>query len=178
MNEERYYQYWRGEYRFISYEVVNWELSYIGQCWAGYVFLNNQQCDLDLKYHYVELSGNRRFVSYDISDNNVLSAVNDVVHGGVTLTEVKQEINLPEYIQCKIGWDYQHFMSGSTDKTRVIADCIRAIDALWEWNPEIKVHCSTVGGYHSLSDGIIKENGTFISNGGIQWEAEHRSKKS
>lgn len=160
--------YRRGEYRHINYEI--WESD---GYWAGYVYLNDRQCNIDLVYEIASTpSGKMQYVNYPVSDNPLLEAVDNVVHGGVTLTEISIQHHLPERKLLKIGWDYSHYQSGHTYAERVYADCERAIDAIWEFNPDIKVHCTTVGGYHSLSDGIVRDNGVFISNAGLEARKE------
>lgn len=169
------HKYWRGVHRHIKFEVWNREetpTSIPGGYWAGYIILYPEQIDMDLKFEIKEFLSGTQYVDYAIHDNPILLAVDDVVHGGVTFTEIVQQRDLSSNQWLKIGWDYSHYNSGWTNELRVEADCKAAIDALWEFNPDIKVHCSTVGGYHDLSDGVITTKGEFISNTGIQWRKE------
>ena len=168
MSNEIQYTYWRGDYRHIAYEILTWE----GR-WAGYIYISDQQMKFDLSSRSHTMPSGGSFVGYDVWENPILQAVDDVVHGGVTLTEIMQsDPNNPTPRQkLKVGWDYSHYNSGSTNKERVYADCRAAIDALWEFNPDIKVFCQTVGGYHSLQDGEIRD-GKFISTEGIQKRIE------
>jgi hypothetical protein len=140
--------------------------------WAGYIFLKPEQIDINLPFEVIELPSSRTYVNYPIRESSILQAVDHVVHGGVTLVEINCIKHNPDNEVLKIGWDYSHYMSGATDLNRVENDCYKAIDALWDIFPHIKVYCSTVGGYHNLKDGKVSDDGTFISNKGNQWRLE------
>lgn len=165
--EHKVHTYYRGEYRHTSYEI--WTDS---ERWAAYLLIPNEQLDCQLvpEINTISVSG-RQFANYVVYDNDVLLVVDDVVHGGVTLTEVTCNAAFPDRLHVRIGWDYSHYMSGYTDVDRAYYDVKKAIDALWQ-SFSIKVPCSTVGGWHSIEDGIVNTKGQFVSNAGIQWRKE------
>lgn len=160
------YEYWRGQYRMIPYEV-----RHTPHGWAAYIYLRSEMVTLahgmsDSKYPY-----------YTFDNEPIVQAISDVVNGGVMLYEVSTNPGI-DGERYKIGWDYQHIWDDERliDENRIEQEAKAAIDALWTAAPGMKVHCGTVGGYHVLADGYITEHDNFISNAGIAWRQERGCK--
>lgn len=156
------YEYWRGQYRTISYEVCH-----APHGWTAYIYLRSEM----VKLHYGMNDPKRPYYTFD--DEPIMQAVSDVVNGGVTLYEVSTNPGV-DGERYKVGWDYQHIWDDGRliNENRIEQEAKSAIDALWAIAPDMKVHCGTVGGYHAITDGYITEYDEFISNAGVAWRQE------
>jgi hypothetical protein len=163
------YTYWRGQYRHVNYEIVSWNIT-DRAAWAAYITTNSEQ--IKLSYSSRIIGRDTLIQSFD--GEPILMALNDSTHGGITLYEVATSPGT-DTERYRIGWDYQHLWDEyvTYDATGIYGDVVKAIDALWNIAPDMKVWCSTVGGWHSLKDGYVTSEGAFISREGHDWRVEN-----
>ena len=159
------YTYWRGQYRYVNYEIVNWNTGY-QDMWAAYIMTNSKQ----IKLAYESRKIGQESIIQTFDNEPILTELSHHTHGGITLYEVTTNpgTDIEHY---RIGWDYQHL--GDDGRTfselYIYGDVVNAINALWNITSDIKVWCSTVGGWHSLNDGMVTNEGVFISREGQEW---------
>lgn len=163
------YTYWRGQYRHINYEIVSWHMIH-GAAWAAYIKTNSEQIKLT---HQSRTIGQDSIIqSFD--NEPILMELTLSTHGGITLYEVTIPLgtDIEHYL---IGWDYSHLWDEyvTFDVEGIYGDVVKAIDTLWNIAPDMKVWCSTAGGWHSLKDGHVTDKGVFISAAGMKWRVDN-----
>jgi len=167
-----YGQYWQGEYRGLDFKICHWGVGksdYRPQgTWNYYLFIplamipEKFQPEFLANYR-VDKKGR---ICYDYSNLQLLNNLD--WHCRLTYYE-KHGLD-GAHLVIEVGCGYGHFSDEGQDYRieKIQSDCCHTIDRLWEAIPDMLRYCSSIGGYHSLTDGILKGD-NFISFAGIRW---------
>ncbi len=166
---------WKGVYRGVRFKIAHWGagMEYRPDgTWNYYLYIpldmipKEKHCEFLAKPEKDE----KGRVHYAYTDLELLC--NLEWHCGITYYDKLGTDDSP--ITIEAGCDYAHYWD--ENKTYqvedVLYDCKTTIDALWDAVPDMLRHCSTVGGYHKLSEGVLNED-SFISFAGIRWRRKN-----
>jgi len=137
-----------GEYRNVKFEINNFFLSYQGDCWTHYIFINIDKMipdkDLVEKFWLDGKVDKKGRVNYDYYDS-IISELK--FHGGCTWYSKVSGFDGANRV-IKIGCDYQHLydMEENYNESYVYQQVKETIDSLWKITP-IKKWCNYCGEY-------------------------------
>ncbi len=164
-NKLDYKQSWKGTYREIQYEIVNWRMG-----WNYYLFIPLEQLPENVKAKFnlplKHFDSGRLF--YDYSGKPILSNLD--WHGGITMYEKARGDN-GKVIGFKLGCDYIHFWDeGHTYNLQFVEyDAKHSIDKLWEYIPDLKYRCQWDGKFYPESE-------TYLDNRSIRYANVNKDK--
>ena len=166
---------WGDNYRGIQFRIKHWAVgeSYrpLG-IWNYYIWIPLQMIPENRHDEFLATpkKDDKGRISYKYYDKPLICELD--WHCGITYYQKHGTDGAP--IVVELGCDYSHLHDQDVEYRldSILFDAKNTIDKLWEAVPDMLRYCSTVGGYHKLSDGILKEN-RFISFKGIEWHRKN-----
>ena len=186
-NELRHKETWTTTYRGIAIEIAKWFMDGLRSgptpVWNYYLLIHEQSVPYDqrsrifLKGKWERLFGSRPRLTYNYMSCGALC--NLTWHGGITLYDIEGGMHgAPRIVRA--GCDYHHLwdegLESSYDVAQVLQDARNTADGLREAMPSLRYWCSYLGTWHDESDGLINEDGTFMSNEGLAKAATAKAK--
>ena len=166
---------WKGTYRGVRFEIARWGVGrdYLPDgIWNYYLWIPLDMIPKEKHHEFLAKikKDDKGRINYRYTDLKLLCDLD--WHGGITYYSKHGIDGNPIVIEA--GCDYAHIWDDGKNYqlNQILHDCQNTIDELWSAIPDMYRHCSTVGGYHKLSEGVLNGD-NFISFAGVRWHRKN-----
>jgi len=172
---------WSGKYKGITFEIAKWftgtpETDFYHPIWNYYLYISIEQIPKQLQkdFNLEPQKLTRRWIDYAYSQA-IFS--NWEWHGGVTYYE---KLGVDTDLMFKLGCDYNHLWDDGMDYELpvILAGAMETIDSAREHIPNLKYWCFVTGKFYPESEGLITNDGNFISFEGHKETSKSKDEKN
>lgn len=164
-----------GTHRGITFTIKHWGVGEVYMplgIWNYYVWIPLQAIPENRRDEFLAKSekDDKNRVHYDYYGKPLICELD--WHGGITYYKKHGMDGAPIVIELGCDYNHLHDQDVEYELDSILFDAKNTVDKLWEAVPDMFRYCSTVGGYHKLSDGILKED-YFTSFKGVEWHRKN-----